>query len=221
MSLKRPNKRKNCPRNPLRRDSNGKVTRLYKIWIEMRSRCMNPKKNNYQWYGGKGIKVCDEWFNYSVFHDDMSKSYYSHVKKYGERDTTIDRTDSKKCYCKENCRWATRVEQSRNTVNSLLIPYKGLIKPLGDWCDELGLRYQTIHSRLYDYGFSIEDALGKNINTHFKFAFYKGKDRNIKEISRMTGMNYVTLMNRINKGWSIEKALTFPVRVFNYNKHIK
>jgi hypothetical protein len=77
----------------------------YISWIAMRRRCSDQKNASYQWYGAKGIAVCPEWQNsFEKFLADMG------TKPSG---CSIDRLDSSKGYYKENCRWATVLEQAR------------------------------------------------------------------------------------------------------------
>lgn len=157
--FKKPNARGYRPHHPYRVDPDGKVYRLYKIWIEMRSRCMNPKKINYKHYGGKGVQVCDKWYEYINFHTDMHDSYVEHVKEYGEKFTTIDRIDSNGNYCKENCRWATPKKQCNNTCKNVFVTYQGQTKTIKEWSEVTGIKYITLYSRLFKYKFPIEKAL--------------------------------------------------------------
>ena len=78
----------------------------YKIWAGMRNRCNNPNSEDYKYYGGRGISVCKEWEDFSKFIEDMGER--------PGRGYSIERIDGDGNYCKENCKWALQVEQSRN-----------------------------------------------------------------------------------------------------------
>ena len=71
----------------------------------MKARCNNPNNVSYRYYGGRGITYCDKWETFTGFWEDMKNSW--------KQDYTIDRIDSNKNYCKENCQWLNRSEHAR------------------------------------------------------------------------------------------------------------
>ena len=91
---------------------NESYTRIYKIWQGMRQRCQNPKDFNYKYYGGRGIKICEEWNNYSNFSKWVKSSNY-------DEHLTIERIDVNGNYCPENCTWITLGKQALNRTNSI------------------------------------------------------------------------------------------------------
>jgi len=88
-------------------------TRLYYVWNTMRMRCRNPNVENYHNYGGRGIKVCDEWNeNFEPFCEwAMANGYEEHL--------TIERIDNDGNYEPSNCKWATYKEQAQNKRNTI------------------------------------------------------------------------------------------------------
>jgi len=89
-------------------------TRFYRIWQVMKDRSLNPLNYRYKYYGGRGIKVCKEWYRFEKFRDDMFTNYKEHCKKHGIKNTSIDRIDVNGNYKLSNCRWATQKEQVHN-----------------------------------------------------------------------------------------------------------
>jgi len=82
-------------------------TKLHKVWAEMRNRCNNSRHKQYADWGGRGIKVCQEWDSFAAFRDwAMSHGY--------EEGLSIDRENNSLGYSPQNCRWATRNEQNNN-----------------------------------------------------------------------------------------------------------
>ena len=81
---------------------------VYRVWKEMRKRCSNPNDKRYKRYGGRGIKVCDEWQSAQAFVEWAFANGYKHG-------LTIDRIDNDGDYCPTNCRWVTAKANSRNT----------------------------------------------------------------------------------------------------------
>lgn len=123
---------------------------VYVTWQNLIQRCTNIKSEHYKDYGGRGIKVCDRWFSFENFYYDMG------VRPKG---MSIDRIDVNGDYCKENCRWSTQKEQCNNKRSNLLIMYRGKIKTLMQWSEELGIKYSTLNSRINRSKWTIEKAL--------------------------------------------------------------
>lgn len=110
-------------KNTLHGESHDHRTRLYTIWSGMRQRCSNTNHDAYYLYGGKGVRVCEEWGSYEAF-----KAWALH-HGYAD-DLTIDRIDPNDGYCPENCRWITRSENTaranKNHKSRKLIRGEGL-----------------------------------------------------------------------------------------------
>lgn len=119
---------------------NGVPTPEYAVWSLMRDRCNNNRNRSYSYYGGRGISVDKSWDDFTVFLADM-----------GPRPdgATIDRIDTNKGYAPDNCRWATRKEQSRNRNYCIRVNWNGSDRYLWDLADEYGINIQTVHQRLH------------------------------------------------------------------------
>lgn len=115
-------------------------TKIYIIWRGMIERCSNKNQKSYKDYGGRGITVCKNWSNFINFYKDMGNPPTS---KH-----SIDRVDNNKGYFKENCKWATRIEQNRNSRHCHQLTYKGKTKPISVWAEYFNIPYFTFQSRL-------------------------------------------------------------------------
>ena len=108
------------------------TTPEYRAWHSMKYRCSSPTAQNYENYGGRGIKVCDSWVeSFDNFFNDM-----------GRRPSdlhSIDRIDNDGDYCPENCRWATKAEQSMNIRTNKWVIYEGQKMILAELGRKLGM----------------------------------------------------------------------------------
>jgi len=127
----------------------GKPSLTYASWKSINERCANPNNRYYDCYGGRGIKVCERWMKFENFLEDMGEV----PERY-----QIDRIDNNENYCKENCRWATPKQNSRNKRNNRLITHKGKTRCLAEWAEEFSINYRTLQWRLY-HDWSIAKAL--------------------------------------------------------------
>lgn len=124
-------------------------SKFYRKYNNIRSRCEREYADSYSSYWAKGIKC--ERRRFSDFYDDMYESYLKHCKEYWEENTTIDRIDNSKNYCKENCRWATIKEQANNKTNNRIFIYNWEAKTLALRAETLWLTYRTLYQRLYKW----------------------------------------------------------------------
>lgn len=129
-------------------------TRLYYEWCNMKSRCNYPKNIMYKSYGGRGVKVCEEWDKFENFMDwALSHGYADNL--------TIERKDVNGNYEPNNCEWIPLKEQYLNRTDSRLITAFGKTQTIKEWADETGIKYDTIQARIKYYGWSGEDAVSK------------------------------------------------------------
>lgn len=133
-------------------------TRFWQTWMGMKARCLNSNSPFYRHYGGRGITVCERWMRFENFQEDMMEGYSDNL--------TIDRIDVNKGYSKENCRWATKQEQARNTTRNIDIEYNGVTKRIYEWAEDLGIPYQTLYNRIFIYRRTLDDALSSKRMKH-------------------------------------------------------
>ena len=126
------------------------VANVYKCMVY---RCQNQKATAYHRYGGRGVRVCDDWLGEDGFRNfvrDMGpRPSYQH---------SLERKDNNKGYNKENCVWATKKEQARNRSNSFIVEAFGEKKAVAEWAEEFCMSESTLRKRLYN-GMAAEEAL--------------------------------------------------------------
>lgn len=127
-------------------------SRLYGIWEGMISRCENRNKENYQYYGARGISVCPEWHDFKVFQTWAVENGYKDF-------LTIDRINTNGNYCPENCRWASWETQNNNRRNNRILRIAGVRMTLTQAAGIYGISRATVYRRL-KCGWPIERALG-------------------------------------------------------------
>lgn len=126
--------------------------RLYRIWKGIRKRCGNVNASHYAYYGERGISICREWDDYSVFRT------WALLRGYGDT-KTIERKDVNGDYCPENCTWIEPERQPENTRATIRVVINGDEKPVGQWADYFEIKRTTVYSRIRR-GDSPRKALG-------------------------------------------------------------
>ena len=179
----------------------GAGTRIYVIWRNMRQRCNNPKSPYYKYYGGRGISICNEWDDFSVFEDwSLSNGYADNL--------TIDRINVDGNYEPSNCRWVGIKEQAANKQNTRRIGGK----TIKDISRESGACYETLLKR-QNGGWKDEDItkvpIGKAMNKKEVIkVMYDGEYYNVHELSEKTGVPVITLYRKIRNGLSGKELVT-------------
>lgn len=136
---------------------NGKTSKEYGAWLEMKKRCFNEQCHAYKNYGGRGITVCEKWKNdFGMFLSDMGKC---------PDGLSIDRIDNNGNYAPDNCRWASRKEQARNRRSNKYITFNGETKLMSDLADQYGVLRSTMSQALKRRGCSVEDVIIRNART--------------------------------------------------------
>ena len=126
-------------------------TPTYKSWANMKDRCLNKNNRAYKWYGAKGINVCDKWLSFIAFFNDMGEMPLGF---------SIERIDTKKGYCKDNCEWIPRRLQGVNKSSTVFIEHNGEVRSMSDWERYLGMSCGLLSARI-KAGMSLDKALTK------------------------------------------------------------
>lgn len=197
-------------------------TRVYKTWESMKARCYNPNDGKYKKYGGRGIKVCDEWLG-----KDGAKKFaeWAYANGFDEnkhqKEQSIDRIDVNGNYEPKNCRFANAKVQANNRTNTIILEFQGKSQSLQEWADELEISESTIRWRL-NKGYSTEKALTtkvrKTARQGKKYLTHKGNTKTVSEWARYLGIDSKILYTRLKRGWTIEKTLETPVGADKWRK---
>jgi hypothetical protein len=123
----------------------------YSIWRAMKSRCYGLNNAAFKHYGGRGIRVCQEW-------NDSFVAFLADMGKRPSDKYTLERIDNEGDYTPKNCRWATCAEQNRNNRRTRLLTFRNEILCVTDWAKALGMNRETLSYRLR-HNWSVERAL--------------------------------------------------------------
>ena len=163
------------------------MTRPYHIWQKIKDRCQNPNVPCYKRYGGRGIKICEEWLDPEKFMIWALGNGYSD-------DLTIDRIDNNGNYEPSNCRWADIKTQCRNRRSNVIVEYQGQEMTLIEASERSGINYGTLRQR-YRKG-EREQKLFRPVLKQQRLVEYNGEAITLKEMSKITGIPFSTLVSR-------------------------
>lgn len=140
-----------------------KVTRIYKVWLNMNSRCTNPATTGFHNYGARGITVCKTWQwpdGFECFLAEMGE---------GKKGWTLDRVNNNGIYELWNCVWATKKRQARNTRVNRIVTVRGITDCLIALCERFHVNYARVSARL-SLGWPVESA------------FFEPKNRKLRAV---------------------------------------
>lgn len=179
--------------------------KIYGIFQNMKDRCYNPNSRAYHLYGGRGIKICDEWLrDIEKFIEWSYENGYKDGKTRNEQ--SIDRIDVNGNYEPSNCRWVDKDIQNYNKRCTRKVVINGEEKNLLDLHKEYGISISTLRSRYIRYingKCSADDLIykGKIENKPQQIIIeVDGDKHNLTEWGKITGISRKTIANRYKKG---------------------
>lgn len=132
-------------------------SKIHTVWKDMLYRCEKPQNIGYKNYGGRGIRVCEEWHDLSKFAEWAYANGYDDMAARG--DCTIERIDVNGNYEPSNCKFVNMFAQNANRRNTLKIDIDGECVPLMLAVKKEGLDYKPVYDRMRYYGESFDSAV--------------------------------------------------------------
>lgn len=180
-------------------------TSTHTSWRGAKQRCSTTAGQQLEGYVGRGITMCEEW----------QTSFLNFYRDMGPRpaNTSLERRNNSKGYNKENCYWATSVEQNNNRRDNRRVTFNDKTQTLSQWAKETGISPRTIRARLYVYGWSVEAALTTPPNTTHKghrLLSCNGETMKLIDWAKRVGLSDRTISDRLAAGWPVEKAILTP-----------
>lgn len=172
----------------------------YHIWKDIKQRCNNPKRKQYEDYGGRGIKMHTEW----------AASFPAFIEAVGRRpspELTLDRKKNNKGYVPGNMRWATRVQQNSNRRSVRMVKVNGKAMPMAQASAALGASSKTVRMRLKR---GMKNPT-QPLNPHHHMIALNGEMVTIAEAERRLKVKTGTIKSRLLRGMDPAEAVTKPL----------
>ena len=135
---------------------------LHGVWNMIKQRCYNENNHAYKNYGGRGIKVCDEWLD----REQGFINFYNWAMKNGyKRGLSVDRIDCNGDYDPRNCRLVDEITQQNNRRNNIMINVHGKNMTLKECSKMFNIKPFTLRKRIFYLGWSIDKALSTKTRT--------------------------------------------------------
>ena len=167
----------------------------------MIDRCYNPDSRDFKDYGGRGIKVCNEWHELASFVAAMGP------KSKGQ---SIDRLDENGNYEPGNCRWTDALGQGEHKRNNAIVTHRGVQRHVASVWREAGIKESTFYNRL-NAGMTPDQATALPVRKRNATVVIDGSERTIAEWVRVAGVDPATMRNRVKAG-IVGRALLAPPR---------
>lgn len=178
--------------------------REYRIWKLMRGRCANPKTPHWHRYGGRGITVCDRW-------RDSFANFLADMGRAPTPRHTIDRfPDPDGNYEPDNCRWATRRQQARNTSTNRMVAWRGESLCLAEWAERLEVTPRALALRLRRQ--PLADAMTPVARLPGAVVMFRGEAKRLADLARDHHVSLKTVRSRLAAGRTLEESLGLPGR---------
>lgn len=130
-----------------------KSRRIHHVLFLMKQRCYDKSSPVYHHYGGRGIKIYNEWL-------ENSKSFVIWSLQNGYKENLeIDRIDNNDGYYPENCRWTDKLTNANNKRNNKYIEFKNRTQTLAQWCRELEIDYKKTHYLIKYKNYSLQECI--------------------------------------------------------------
>lgn len=192
--------------------SNPQRQRILAIRCSMIDRCTKPSCKAFKTYGGRGIKVCDEWLN-------DKESFYEWAISNGYADgLQIDRINTNGDYEPSNCRWITSKQNNNNRRDNVQYTINGETHTMSEWCDIYHAPLGRVHSRVYWLHWDIEKALTEKPQREIRLATINGVTKTVSQWADEIGIPRSTVFQRLKYGYSIEEALKKENFITNGNR---
>ncbi|KRO16163.1 hypothetical protein [Lacticaseibacillus saniviri] len=175
----------------------------------MKQRCLNPNNHKYPRYGGRGIKICDEWLNDFYAFNSWA---LSHGYKKG---LSIDRIKVNGDYGPDNCRWVSQKVQQNNRENNYRLTVDGQTRTLAEWAMKSRFTASAIRARIEIQGRSAYDAVYGD-NPRLIFITIDGQTKTATEWNKIKGYRSGLVLSRIERGWNPIQAVQTSPRKGNY-----
>jgi len=175
----------------------GNTDPVYKLWVSIKDRCLNPNNKAYHRYGGRGVTIASEWVNdFAAFRSAVGDR---------PKGATLDRTDNSKGYEPNNVRWTTRKAQANNRETNVVLTRDGVTMTLKQWSVHLGWKYGLLASR-WKQGLRGDELFAAPKYERGKMIHFDGQSRTLPEWSKVLDVPYATLAWRVKHNKPLKGA---------------